>query len=1835
MASPCHRQQCSVERRGFRQELDSWRHKLIHCVGFESILEGLFGPRLLKDISLFEDCEPTGVSDWSFDENCLFCCLRREKVKEHLVSLDLPKLKVGEKAFSRQEQAKINHLEKQAEEFLNAVFQRKDSPWVVDPSIPLVAREIMHRMIRQFAAEYTSKTSTSQDSIVLTSTKDQSASKIPVLGASALNPVLSKLLMADQDRPLDLTVKKSNSESDNQDGVLDLSTKKNPCASNVSTSKSLSCSTSSILAKGNNKIPRQEAQLHTESQTSLDQFMAKLCRHHQIQFMSVLSYMRSEVSPTEEPLESSLVEDMAASNPAAVQLQSKNPEGRAGRGSALQPCTSSSQEIQTPNELNSESIEEKRPAHEEVLLVGTEASNVASIEKPTPRSCCSSGNCIKHCTEEAGFSSMSVCTTDCNQMGSVEVLQKETVNREEISDSQLDQSSNECTHISTVARIEEVCSNSQEGNTEAAVPAKAQVESLLAPPEELLNLSKNLTKNQNGSRSASGATTDHKTTKHTPIQGGPRENISATKRMIKDNHVLTKETSAKDCWPVSKPRTTVRNTNGRLRLKPQVPPTKTARKSTRVSMLRARTPMPTMCQYVNEHDNQCDIVYISKPITECRFDAHRSLSSSRKTARKSTRGHLCNEEYWELKTVRTLAKNSTIEASKGNCPSLIPIPPTPVTPKQALILPVSVPAIGVPVVSDIQENSKPLLLKVLPEESQDFRCSESKGELVVKPSQTCRLQETEAPSHNANSPQGESGKPRDQTITYSSKTHSVEIKDTLVSNAQAGNPIPTSAVYQTLVDSSPENAGASESTEPLRLLKECRTTQWSPSKVEQIVKERGDMEGTSSTADCPNNSEPVPTNQNQNQLLSSVDKGSSSPGSIGINTILSQECSNQHSDNTEISNTDKAMMNNIPSSPIAAAGDSGESAEVNEVQVEKSLIEQEGSSSSGQILSVPAGAVPCSVTPKEVLCPQIDSTCQDENSCNVPGGPTLELLKEPLQGADRLRSVNDPGLEKRRLEDLDKNEINHKSEKDVVIGRTSESEKHASHHKEKTLNPSKSEKRKWRKKLELASSDRCLRSQQSRPQTVTCPSDKEQPLVCADGLQVPCLNVKLLRNQGERGYKREVCVNRVALVQFPTDCFNKILLQSIIDPESRVHESLITTSEQEFCKTRKVAVKQASKDLLAKLESFEDEELIDDSSICDSTHYGQNHILEVCVDTKSSEERKVSFSIQKVGSDRDSESSNGPMDEISPANRQRSSSWKADTCKENSRWAKGSLTRRSTNFGSLHQAAKGTASKVPPGDKKVVGGSRTLRFPNLPKTEPEMAVLQEDSKCPSLNQSTGALQENEDSELLGVNDPDAPEVSRPKFLDWCSEDENQELITTLNATYENIHKAWIQMEKEVPVMQKTKSKSDRLKEIWKSKKRARKARGLYDHKISPVQKLFVTNFNLASICKWFMETTETRSLIIVKNVSARNPVETMKTKTFLQKNSMVGLFPSPQAERLKKHLKKFAVASPARNNCKTRALLDHVQRSAATGADGAGQQQQWDLSLDAGEGLAPRDLFLAKVESTSVEGGRSPSNRTAPQPSKHLGLKKPVSAWILRKYSNMRGKLHKLQQGKEQAGRKLLAKHKSVCMNPMVSPKLTSQTQLDSRGALLPTAPPKPEGKGKRKAPKNTSVKGLRKGRVKSSKSEAGPPAPPSKFTPKQLSANRKSRVEGSSVKPPVPKKTAAGGKAHVPEKRYSGLKTIARGKKLPQSRDRAKAKKVKGSSSKERQMKPTKKTAASLAKTKRGGKTDDKKRNKAATPARRKRKGEISSEATHKKKRKLNEKRDPVPNKRKRTDAK
>ncbi|KAM3912521.1 LOW QUALITY PROTEIN: uncharacterized protein RB166_018029 [Leptodactylus fuscus] len=165
--------------------------------------------------------------------------------------------------------------------------------------------------------------------------------------------------------------------------------------------------------------------------------------------------------------------------------------------------------------------------------------------------------------------------------------------------------------------------------------------------------------------------------------------------------------------------------------------------------------------------------------------------------------------------------------------------------------------------------------------------------------------------------------------------------------------------------------------------------------------------------------------------------------------------------------------------------------------------------------------------------------------------------------------------------------------------------------------------------------------------------------------------------------------------------------------------------------------------------------------------------------------------------------------------------------------------------------------------------------------------------------------------------------NRPKFFDWCSEEDNKERISNFNGKYTAIHKSWIPLEREAANMAKCKNKADKLKEIWKTKKRVRKPKSVQDApQSSPVQMLFMNPFKLTDICKWFMETTETKSLVIVKKLNTRLPEEHQLPIMVSPKYSSQSLYPHIlQAQRLKKHLKKFASAYPARNDLKTQNSL--------------------------------------------------------------------------------------------------------------------------------------------------------------------------------------------------------------------------------------------------------------------------------------------------------------------------
>uniref|UniRef100_A0A3Q3ED37 Ligand dependent nuclear receptor corepressor like n=1 Tax=Kryptolebias marmoratus TaxID=37003 RepID=A0A3Q3ED37_KRYMA len=175
---------CTAERRGFRRELDSWRHRLIHCVGMSHERR---------------HCEPEEVDDWSAEASCSQCSF---------CNLPLDKLR------GKRHQLRLCYFD-----LLLLLLRFLDVTLDCDSNIPLVAQELMKKMIRQFAVEYASKC------LLHTSTNGVTSPSSPLSETS--------------DGPLDLTVSRTLETKESEaepDGVLDLSNR------NFSSSATLSSS---------------------------------------------------------------------------------------------------------------------------------------------------------------------------------------------------------------------------------------------------------------------------------------------------------------------------------------------------------------------------------------------------------------------------------------------------------------------------------------------------------------------------------------------------------------------------------------------------------------------------------------------------------------------------------------------------------------------------------------------------------------------------------------------------------------------------------------------------------------------------------------------------------------------------------------------------------------------------------------------------------------------------------------------------------------------------------------------------------------------------------------------------------------------------------------------------------------------------------------------------------------------------------------------------------------------------------------------------------------------------------------------------------------------------------------------------------------------------------------------------------------------------------------------------------------------------------------------------------------------------------------------------------
>ncbi|XP_009464410.1 PREDICTED: uncharacterized protein C10orf12 homolog [Nipponia nippon] len=1023
-----------------------------------------------------------------------------------------------------------------------------------------------------------------------------------------------------------------------------------------------------------------------------------------------------------------------------------------------------------------------------------------------------------------------------------------------------------------------------------------------------------------------------------------------------------------------------------------------------------RAPKKASGLRINDYDNQCDVVYISQPITECHFESQRSVSS-RKTARKSTRGYYFNGECCELPTVRTLVKSSRAE-ERGSNPALRT--ETLVSAKPPLVLSVGgsagaeregekrvslrLLAKGGPTSREMKERAEPG--SVQPRDTRALRSREAAiavpfFSLSAPPSP--QKEDSSAGSPPPGSPPAEGGGTRaGGTVPWeappedgSSGGQAADFAALPVSEAPGGEKGCPGSDVQTdpdlpasLEPKSPLQPSAAADTAPL-----AHDGARDPAQLPGA----GDAEPCGL---CP--AEPSPRSPGQqvpDEPPATMDRGSPPEPPATLQCV----------------DVNKSI-------------DAETEAELSGMVGDGSLEQEE--------------AVPASTALPEIL----------EGEAVPNNSPEGE--KEPIEG-----------------------ETPPEPDGSDTAGKDSVSSK-----------DSLDKKRKKGRRV-LVASDRRLRSQQSQSPAEGSAEDTAS----SSSVQLPCLQIKLSKSPGAKRFKREVHLDGAASMHFPNDCFPNVLLKTSEGlGTSQAPESI---AEQRPGEENSVTTRQTYKSILAKETAAEGENSSKDDPAASGSQSQPGEMLEISVQADAERQSILLPPEESTMPANDAEQVDVKRGDAS-AKYEESSNSAMDTGKlESYEPVANSSLCPSSRGGSKHLPAK--AAK----HKKVA-----LQFYNLrhmpisvdtakkstPGKESLQAIPKPRDECSSGNDDSSAL---EDIDMAD---------SKPKFMEWCAEEENQELIAEFNTQYMKVQKGWIQLEKEMQPTPKVKNKADKLKEIWKSKKRTRKSRGSLEvQKLSPVQMLFMKAFKLSDICQWFLETTETRSLVIVKKLNTRLPGEIPPIKVPMQKYSSSNLYPSSlQAERLKKHLKKFAATTPARNNLKNQKLWAKIRENAD--------------KAEAEEATAPSQM------SPTDAGAEDLSEDKTIQPAPSLPTQ--ASTRILRKYSNLRGKLraqHRVVKAEKKSdgpgdhpSLESKQSRKSVCINPLMSPKLALQIKADAFPAKSP------------------SVDGTGKGRKGKSRSQEDP------FPKADLQLSRKKRMlkesgstqerSGSSTKDKLPAKKAS-----------------------------------------------------------------------------------------------------------------
>eukprot|EP00063_Salmo_salar_P060737 XP_014035572.1 PREDICTED: uncharacterized protein C10orf12-like [Salmo salar] len=1822
MASLCKRQQCTIERRGFRQDLDSWRHKLIHCVGFESILEGLFGSRLVEDLTLFKDGEPEGVTDWSFDKNCLFCCLRRDKVKEHLVGLSNQGLESGAKPLLVKDQTKINRLEKQAEEFFNAVLYKKDVPSFSDPHIPVVALEIMQRMIRQFAAEYTSKSSSSTPDSRSTPRPglhpDQSLPPPPSLptvppaaspGGTATasvpsqNPVLSKLLMADQDLPLDLTVKKPLPQPVEQDGVLDLSLKKGRAKSSTSSLRSPHLSQTSALRGECLELTTEKAR-DLQSTSTLEEFMTKLCLHHQRQIVDALGFLQTEV----KAISSSSASLASPSKPSC------SVEHGALQGPSPAPCLQTPERGRTGQKLPLASTPKGSTEGQERLVAPEQTAvlrNVSGAAGPA---------------------------LDLRKPGPGESKALATLFRS------ADDSVSKRLSDHAPLKIKIMKSSSLADGKKLSCVLTTSLPAGAGALEEMQGISDSSTRADTYSAGQGSSVKRHDHADRSTRQRGSIEH--------------TKDTLVKQSPPEKTP-------NNILPVSPG-----TARKTIKGSSYHRPRDTSSVCRFVTDPDlGHCDIVYIDKPITECfRERQHRLLP--RRNARKSTRGHMYVEEMWELKTVRTLAKTSARNDS-GNCPAQMPELITLVTPKQVLGKPEGVPLVDMPFVGGFVETVSQKTPSELPAESEvagdveAAAASASEMALIVETSQTDQSQckEQTAPPPPSQSPPVDN---RQSTGTNSElPRQSVAPEDNLAQTVVETADKDVNSIHNYIV--------LSENPEQVVMGKDVNLSQDKTSEEVELVQDmlQSVPEGQKVVSETQQESAsltPSLESNEDNEVVSAgaVDKEQAMPlePQISVDQKPSEGSGGEakagmevpaESERIEVQETGEVE-------PDLAPGDGDNVPEEKKTHVDSSskkvskAVEKELPLRRSEKQGIPARVIPSRVkeaavidTESMIICGYVNGRpighsdrCLRERPARTTPESTPTKTKRPTKAS--LKQTENPSENVSEIPQVSpetpltpipaRESVKSPSSKRLTKASLKQSEKSSENMPEipqvslpsaevikspVSIRPKRTPKAKITHNLLDTQIPAEASQNMSDTRTPIAPITASQSI--PDTPQVPDTPVNSSRSPESRQPLRSARLQQAAAVASPLVPVASPLVPvasplvpvasplvpvasplvpvasplvpSLVPvapslvPPSLVPPSLVPPSlvpdapslvpdapslvpdapplvpdapplvpdappdapplvpdapplvpdapplvpdapplvpdapslvpdapslvpdappSVEGAVTfivapepstslplpstelntplpiaspllpivshlfpsshQNSAVTQSSADLkVQKAQPAPNAKPSETEKTAEGTRVQTRPKLR----SSMMEAKEVEIVESQQVSSEDSALTEGTIIKKSEAHAQSSPLRSKRTLKKDGESSKlknseeptllkkaeapTSMDNKTSSEDSSRSSVSSASDK--PGrmplrsessKTDVASQSITQATPPTPVENRKSALRVQRSPTPSTSAPITAEKWSEVASPIRLKSPvrlpspirfkperiiksplrespllvssplpsssvtplllpklELPVQTRHKFLELLDVEENQQKISSLNTRFDKMQRGWVQMDKEGHPTPRHKNKADRQAAIWKSKRRVRKPKSSDHQRYSLVQMLFKNDLDLASICHWYMESTETQSLVIVKKVNTRLPSETQLLFPGMSQRPSQGVFPSLQAERLKKHLKKFAMASPVKSNPKSQKLIAKAL------------EQEVSTSMPKGKGkreLTTATRISTKAYVSSAEAQAQPADGQKASAK----AKNPASARILRKYSNIREKMQGQQSSKNPKG---------------------------------------------------------------------------------------------------------------------------------------------------------------------------------------------------------------------------